>query len=368
MASAWAHGKMLRRSLGLVFSVAVCGGIAAAQQAPKAHPSPTPWIIVLPPKLIPGSNATLAVLDYQGRLMPNISVELSGSQKVTTDVTGRATFRVASTAGKLRAVLSAGAVAASSEVVSPEDAGPRHETGGLSVTTYPHVMAIHDRFTLEGSRFRGEPDLNHVELNGDPCLVLAASPVSLVALPGAHVPVGDATLHVSVAGEEVGQFPVSLVFLDFSGPKEAVNAGSTGQLTLRVHGSSRPLLLEVRNGTPAVIQLTKGNVQRLKTSGGDENNAPVEVKFVTDGSYFVSARLVSTEGSPPNLESAKKRLAEARKIAPGDWSARIDQVLLKIDRAPEDLPRIRAELRAMLDDKPAAPLASLLDSAWRELN
>jgi hypothetical protein len=32
------------------------------------------------------------------------------------------------------------------------------------------------------------------------------------------------------------------------------------------------------------------------------------------------------------------------------------------------LPQIRAQLRSMLDDKPAASVASLLDSAWRELN
>jgi hypothetical protein len=43
-----------------------------------------------------------------------------------------------------------------------------------------------------------------------------------------------------------------------------------------------------------VIQLSKGNIQRLKTTGGDENIAPVEVKFVADGNYSVSARLIST--------------------------------------------------------------------------
>jgi hypothetical protein len=92
------------------------------------------------------------------------------------------------------------------------------------------------------------------------------------------------------------------------------------------------------------------------------------VKFVTGGNYSVSARLISADASQPDLESARRRLSEARKIASGDWPARIDQVLLKFDQAPRDLPRIRAELRSMLDDKPAAPLASLLDSAWRELN
>jgi hypothetical protein len=189
-----------------------------------------------------------------------------------------------------------------------------------------------------------------------------------VALPGPLVPVGDVNLHVTVAGIDAGLFPVSTVLLEFSGPTDAVNAGSIGKLVVRAHGTTEPLLLEVRNGSPGVIQLSKGNVQRLKTSGGDQNIAPVEVKFVKDGNYSVSARLISPAASLPDLELARKRLTEARKIASGDWSMRIDQVLLKIDQGPRDLPQIRAELRSMLNDKPTASLASLLNSAWRELN
>jgi hypothetical protein len=93
----------------------------------------------------------------------------------------------------------------------------------------------------------------------------------------------------------------------------------------------------------------------------------VEVQFVSGGNYLVSARLLSADASLPELDLARSRVAEARKIASGDWSTRIDQVLLTIDRAPADLPQIRAELKSLLDAKPAAPLASLLDSAWREL-
>ena len=171
--------------------------------------------------------------------------------------------------------------------------GQQGAPGGVHVASYPHVMAIHDRFTLEGSGFRGAADSNHVYLNGDPCLVVASSPVSLVALPGPSVPIGDVTLHVTVGGIDAGQFPVSAVLLEFSGPTEAVNAGSTGKLIVHAHGTTEPLLLEVRNGSPGVIQLSKGNVQRLKTSGGEENIAPVDVKFVTGGNYSVSARLIS---------------------------------------------------------------------------
>jgi hypothetical protein len=116
-----------------------------------------------------------------------------------------------------------------------------------------------------------------------------------VVLPGPRVPVGDVNLHVTVAGIDAGQFSVSAVLLEFSGPAEAVNAGSSGKLILRAHGTTEALLLEIRNGSPGVIQLTKGNIQRLKTSGGDENIAPVEVKFVTGGNYTVSARLISAD-------------------------------------------------------------------------
>jgi hypothetical protein len=126
-----------------------------------------------------------------------------------------------------------------------------------------------------------------------------------------------------VGGIDAGQFPVSAVLLEFSGPVEAVNAGSSGELILHAHGTTEPLILEVRNGSPGVIQLSKGNVQRLKTSGGGENIAPVEVKFVTGGNYSVSARLISTDAVLSDLELNKKLLTEPRKIASGVWPARI---------------------------------------------
>ena len=166
----------------------------------------------------------------------------------------------------------------------------------------------------------------------------------------------------------MGPFPVAAVLLDISGPPEAVTAGDVGKLIVHAHGTTEPLQVEVRNGSPGVIQLSKGNVQRLKSSGGEDNVAQVDVKFVTGGNYSISARLLSAGASAPNLELARKRLTEARTIATRGWSERIDQVLQKLEQAPQDLPTIRAQLKSMLDDKPVGPLASLLDSAWRELN
>ncbi len=368
----WVLHKVPGRCLAFTLLVGVCAALAAAQKPPKSHASPAPRLIILPLKVVAGAKATLAVLDSQGRLLPNIVVELSGGQKVTTDVTGRALFEAPDQPSSLVAKISGQGISASATVLASEDSGPHASSEGpargVTLISYPHIVVLQDRFSLEGSGFRGAADSNHVYLNGDPCLVVASSPVSLVALSGPRVPVGDVNLHVTVAGIDAGQFPISAVLLEFSGPTEAVNAGSTGKLVLHAHGTTEPLILEVRNGSPGVIQLSKGNVQRLKSSGGDENIAPVEVKFVTGGNYSVSARLISADASLPDLGLARRRLAEARKIASGDWSARIDRVLLKLDQTPQDLPQIRAELKSMLDDKPAASLASLLDSAWRELN
>jgi hypothetical protein len=314
MACVWACRKSVIRWLPPVLLVVVSAVTVAAQQQVKAvRPAPAPWLIILPPKLVSGANATLAVLDHQGRLMPKVEVILSSGEKLTTDATGRSTFKVNEAGGKLRAAISGGAVAATADVVSAVNLAAHVERvrSGANVNTYPRILATHDRFTLEGADFRGDADGNRVSLNGDPCFVLASSPESLVALPGKNVPVGDATLRVEVGGG-AAEFPVSVVLLEFSGPAESVNAGASGQLILHARGSTQPLAVEVRNASPDVIQLTKGNAQRLKTSGGEDNSVPVDVKFVTAGNYVVSARLVSSGSKPPDSDPAKKRLAELK--------------------------------------------------------
>lgn len=284
----------------LIFSLVLClsAALATAQQPPKSH-APAPWVIILPPKMVAGAQATLAVLDSRGRLLPSALVELPNGQNVTTGATGRALFNAPDKPGTMVAKISARGIHASANVLAFDDpslqAASLGTRAGVAVRSYPHVVAIHDRFTVEGFGFRSAADSNHVYLNDDACLVVASSPASLVVLPGPRVPVGDVNLHVSVAGVDAGQFSISTVLLEFSGPEATVNAGSAGELTLRARGTTEPLLLEVRNGSPGVIELSKGNVQRVKTSGGDENIAPIEVKFVTGGNYSVSARLISAD-------------------------------------------------------------------------
>jgi hypothetical protein len=366
------HDPIVRvQALSLL--VVVCSALAAAQQPPKPKSAPAPHTIILPTNVVAGAPATLAVLDAQGRLLPGATVELSGGKKITTNTTGRAVFMAPSLPGSLIAKVPGQGVPASAPIVAAESSGPQpnseSDAGRPVVRSYPRVLAIHDRFTIEGSGFRGEADSDRVFLADQLCFVLASSPTSLVVLPGLHLPIGDITLRLVVDGRNAGQFPVSAALLEITGPTETPNAGSSGTLTLHAHGTTDQLSVEIRNASPNVIQLEKGNPGRVTTSGGEENIAPVEVKFLTAGNYVVLARLISAETgqSQPNVESARKRLLEARGLASGVWSVRIDHLLLKIDSEPLDLAQIRADLKSLLDDKPAASLAALLNSAWQEL-
>ena len=268
---------------------------AAAQAVPKVQ-APAARTIVLPQKAIAGAAATLAVLDAAGRTVPNVVVQLSSGQKVTTDVTGRALFATPSEAGVLTAQVSGRTIIKSSTVVSSADRTPQASSAspseGPRILSYPRFLSIHDRFTIEGAGFRGEADANRVFLAGQLCLVLASSPVSLVVLPGLHVPTGSTELRLSVAGLSEGPHPVVMVLLEFSGPAGAVTVGAQGKLTVHVRGAREPLVVEVRNASPGIIQFPRGNVQRVTTSGGESNAAEIEMKFLGPGNYTVTARLV----------------------------------------------------------------------------
>lgn len=350
---------------------AIC---VAAQEHPGSQTSP-PRTIILPQKLLAGNPATLAALDAAGRLKPSVVVQLSNGQKVTTDPTGRALFVAPSETGALTAKIFGQETTAVSTVVAPPSSaapGPTSTdlaqlTQSHSTFSVPRFLTLHDRFTIEGGGFSGRADANHVFLADQPCLVVASSPLSLVVLPGLHVPIGPIALRVSAGGRDLGPFPVAAVQLEFTGPAGGLTVGNQSKLVLHVRGATERLAVDVRNGSPEIIQFVHGNVQRLETSGGEQNIASVDLKLLAAGNYIVTARLIPTESGLPDLGAVRQKLLEARTASFGTWTARIDQVIAEMDRTPEDAARVRADLKRILDDRPIGQLASLLDSAWQEL-
>src|SRR5271155_5152417 len=87
---------LMATSLGIP---ALCGALLApaqrlGAQTQSVSPTTSAVTIVLPPKVVAGQPATLAVLGTDGRVAPNVAVNLGGNLHVTTDKTGRAVFNV----------------------------------------------------------------------------------------------------------------------------------------------------------------------------------------------------------------------------------------------------------------------------------
>ncbi len=346
----------------------VCGAVLAALGAVSSagrqdSSNPPGAAIVLPHKLVAGERATLAVLDATGRLTKGAVVEFTGGERVTTDATGRAAFTAPATPGVLLARLPGPDVSASTTVIAP----PAILPDGVQVYDYPHVISLSDRFAVDGAGFRGEADANRALLGDQPTLVLAASPVALVLLPGPRAVEGPTQLTIEVGGRSPGPVPVTLVSLELSATKKQLAPAEKGKLAVRVHGSDQRLVIEARNLTPDVIGLPRGNVQRVTSSGGANNTAEIEMQGVRAGDFSLSVRLVPGAAGLPDMEAVGQKLVAARRLAKGGWQERVDRVIHRIERDPQDVARVRDELEKMLAEQPQGEFGRLLEAAWREL-
>jgi hypothetical protein len=258
-------------------------------------------------------------------------------------------------------------VSASTTVIAPQVNTPGGPPDGVQVLDYPRVLSAFDRFAVDGFGFRGEADGNRVMLGDQPALVLAASPVALVVLPGPRAATGLTQLLIEVGGRSPGPVPVTLVSLELEAPKTRLAPGEKSKLNVRVYGTDQRLVIEARNLTPEVIELPRGNVQRVSSSGGESNTAEIELKGARVGDFSVSVRVVPSAAGLPDLELARQQLLAARSLATRDWQNRVNRVIRRIERNPQDISKIRDELEKMLADNPPGEFGRMIEAAWRQL-
>ncbi|HJY85690.1 MAG TPA: carboxypeptidase-like regulatory domain-containing protein [Candidatus Acidoferrales bacterium] len=348
---------------GLAFLLtAVFAAAQKSADAPAAVPRPGA-MIVLPPRLIAGQQATLAVLDATGRLAAGAAVEFTGGERVTTDTTGRATFAAPGGPGVLLARLPGRQVSASTTVVT----ALANPSDSFEVLDYPRVISLSDRFSVEGKGFRGEADDNRAHLGNQPALILAASPVSLVLLAAPGVAEGPAELVVEAAGHRFGPVRVTLVSLEVTAAKKQLAPNEKGTLSVRVRGTDQRLVIEARNLSPDVVELPRGSVQRVTSSGGPANLAVIEMQGIHPGDFSVGVRVVPHAYGLPDMEAARQRLVAGRQNAPPVWQERLDRVIRRIDRNPQEVLPILKELEKLLAEKPEGDLGREIEAAWREL-
>jgi len=307
-----------------------------------------------------GSRATLAVLDASGHLVAGAAVELSGFGEVKTDSTGRALFVAPSGATALYADLKTGGAPAMAPIAS----AIVHDAGSASaparIDSVPSVIAMGEPFDIGGSGFNGDASQDRVAIGDLPALVLAASASSIVALPNPGAIPGDAQLSVSAQGQQIGVRPVTVVSLDLVGPANSLAPSATSAFVVRVAGSTKPVLIQVYNASPDVIDLPGGNIRRLVTSGGASNSATVPVVSIRPGDYSVSVRLVPVVQGAPDIETARLELTDARGIADAKWQKSLDSILALMNRQPNDLARVRQEIAKRLREHPPARIEDSL--------
>lgn len=310
-----------------------------------------------------GQPATLAVLSVAGQLLPGATVEFTGGAQVTTDATGRATFAAPAEPGVLVARIAGAKVTVTATVVAPADSIP----DGVTLSDFPRIITLNDTFRVSGTGFRGEAEANRVLLRDQPALILAASPVALVVQPGPRTAPGAAQFVVEVGGRSPGPVPVTLVALELNADKPQLAPRERGQLTVRVVGSEQRLTVEMRNLTPEVITLSRGNLHRVITSGGPTNAATVRMTGKSEGDFSVSVRVIFPAAGTPDIDAARQQLMLALPMAPSDWRRRVERVIRRLEKQPPDYFRARDDLERLLADYPPGEFGRQLEAAWRVL-
>jgi hypothetical protein len=271
---------LLAAFLSLFFS-------ASAQKPP---PPAAGRILLLPRTIVSGDRATLAVLDVNGRLTPSAAVSFSNGDRLTTDRTGRALFVAPLTPGVIFGSI------AGHEGRVPVTILPPGETSAsaIQVEAIPKIASITDRFEITGRGFCGDADANQITISGDPALVLASSPTSLVVLPPADLPPGRASVDISCAKRNGPPLEVVFVVLTLEADSSPLAPGVLRRLTVHVRGTTSKVTLEAKNLAPDIAELLGGNPLKASTSGGAENLAHFEVVGRKRGSFLVSIRLLSS--------------------------------------------------------------------------
>jgi hypothetical protein len=280
-----------RRRFSFVAFLALLISSAFAPQLTAQQPPPAPSaarMLLLPRRIVSGEHATLAVLDVSGRLTPGVTIVFSNGDRLTTDTTGRALFVAPLSPGVIFGSIEGRPGRVATTILTPAEA----TASSIEISSAPRVASLADRFEIFGQGLCGDADANRVKVAGQPALVLASSPASLVVLPPADLEPGAASIEISCAKREARPFSLALVKLILDADSSPLKPGERRALTVRVRGTAAKISLEARNLAPEIAELAGGNPVRRLSTGGPENVAQFEVIGQKIGNFLISIRLV----------------------------------------------------------------------------
>ena len=328
-------------------SFLICVPLVRAQST-----STTTWTvsIVLPPRLVAGQPATLAVLGVDGRLAEGIAVDLGKGQRVKTDKTGRAFFTAPTDAPLLIAAAAGNSAAA---LIDAPATGRGEQGAGVA----PVVSQV-DRFSVCGGGFRGDVDANRVSINGERAFVLASSPECIVVLASPRALPGPAKLAIEAAGAQWSA-ATTLASLHFDPPLPPLVPEKRSKLALHVQGTDQALRVWVENQTPGVLRFLRGDRQEVLTSGGAQNSAEIEVQAVATGDFSFHGRILAA----PDAGVARRYLTAAESIAPKDLQHVVKGLADRLTHHPDDTQKVWRDTEQILSTTMAGDFRTLLESA-----
>lgn len=258
---------------------------ANAQQPPVSKGR----TLLLPHTIVSGERATLAVLDADGRLAPGVKVLFSNGDRYTTDATGRALFVAPLTLGVILGSLEGRREKVVTVILSPAEA----PTDSMQLQSVPQIASLTDRFEIAGRGFCGGADANQITIAEQSAFVLASSPTFLAVMPPADLEPGRASVAISCGKQNALPFEVEFVSLDLQADASPLKPGVHRTLNVRVQGTAEKVELEAKNLAPAIADLVGGSPRHVFSSGGEQNEAHVEIVGRIAGSFQVSIRLVT---------------------------------------------------------------------------
>src|SRR5438309_1511755 len=218
-------------------------------------------LLLLPRRIVSGERAALAVLDVNGRLTPGVTVNFSNGDRLTTDATGRALFVAPLNPGVIYGSIAGRTGRVATAILAPGEAAAAE----IQVSSAPQVASLTDRFEFFGRSFCGDADANRVTIAGQPAIVLASSPTSLVVLPPQDLRPGPAPVGVSCAKRQSPPFSITLVGLELEASSLPLKTGERRALSVRVRGTTAKIALEARNLAPEIAELSGGNPLRARS-------------------------------------------------------------------------------------------------------
>jgi len=247
-------------------------------------------------------------------------------------------------------------------------AHPAENSSGLAVSEYPHIL-VHDQpAVVIGYGFRGDAEFDGATVGGKTAMILAASPMGIVFQTAGNVTSGPVSLVLNVAGVKREPLAITVVSLEITRPTGKIVVGNKTEMLVRVAGTEQKTMLVVENRAPEVVELTDGNFHWVMSSGGVLNEATIGMRARGGGDFSVSVRVAPNgDAAAADLKLARRELMAAQGLAEGEWIARTDHVLARMDQAernPRNVAKLQQEIAKMLLNNPPADVKRHLQAAW----